>query len=70
MLDVAVKGSVKFSVQSQVKGIKYESSAREPLIKDVKGEKSCLLDGGKGTIHVKSRGDSVGMERQDSWCME
>ena len=63
--DIAGKDSVKACVKVQVKGIKYESPAQEPLIKDGKGEKSCLLDGGKGSVHVNSRGDSCGMESSE-----
>ena len=53
LLDKAGKGSVRALVQFHVKGIKYDSQAQEPLIKDCEGEKSCLLDRGKGSVHVK-----------------
>ena len=62
LLDIAGKESGKASVKVQVKGIKYESPSQESFVKDSKGEKSWLLDGGKGTVHVKSRGDSWAME--------
>ena len=62
LLDVAGKGSVKASIQVPVKLIKHESPAQEPVIKYGKGERSCLLDGGNGIVHVKERGDSWGME--------
>ena len=45
LLDRAGKGSVKASVQVQVKGIKYYSAAREPLIKDGQGQKAaCWME--------------------------
>ena len=62
VLDVAGKGSFKTSVQVPVKGIKSMSPVQEPVIKDVKGKRSCLLDGGKGIVHVK--------ERDESWEMK
>ena len=37
---------------------KGESPAPEPVIKAGKGEVSCLLDGGKASVHVKERYDS------------
>ena len=62
LLEVAGKGSVKASVQIPVEGIADKSPAQEPLIKDDKGERSCLLDSVNGIVHVKERGDSLGME--------
>ena len=62
LLDVAGKGSVKASIQVPVKLIKHESPAQEPVIKYGKGERSCLLDGGNGTVHVKQRGNSWGIK--------
>ena len=64
-LDIAGKSSFKASVHVQVKGIKDESPAQEQLIMDGKGEKSCLLDGGKDSVHVKLRGDSWRMESSE-----
>ena len=62
MLDVAGKGSVKASVQVPVKWLTEQSPVQEPVIKDGKGERGCPLDGEKGIVHVKERGDSWGME--------
>ena len=63
LLDVAGKGSVKTSAQVPVKGIKSMSPVQEPVRKDVKGKRSCLLDGGKGIVHVKERDDSWGWKK-------
>ena len=49
LLDEAGKGSVKTSVQVPVKGITVHKS----VIKGGTGKPSCLLDGGKGIVHVK-----------------
>ena len=65
LVDKAGKGSVMASVQVQVKGIKYESPAQEPLIKDGKGEQIFLLGGGKGSVHLKQQIDSWGMESSE-----
>ena len=51
LLDISGRGSVKASVQ--VKRLKDDTPAQEPLIKDGRGENVCLLDGGKGSVHVK-----------------
>ena len=45
LLDITGKISVKASVQVQLKGIKDESPAQEPLLKNGNREKSFLLDG-------------------------
>ena len=55
LIDVTQRGSVKTSVQVPVKGIKDKSPVQEPVITDGKGERSCLLDGGKGIVYVKRR---------------
>ena len=62
---MAGKGNVKASVKIQIKGIKYQYPAQEPLRKDGKKEKCCLLDGAMGIVHVKSIGDSWGMESSE-----
>ena len=49
-LDVVRRGSVKTSVQVPKKGITDKSEVQEPVIKDGKGKRSCLLDGGKCKI--------------------
>ena len=56
LLDVAGKGSVKASIKVPVTLIKHEFQAQEPVIKYGRGERSYLLDGGNGTVHVKQRG--------------
>ena len=45
-----------------MKGKKDESPAPEPMIKGGKGERRCLLDGGKGSVHTIY--DSGWMESQ------
>ena len=72
LLNVAGKGSVKTSVQVPVKDIIDKSPVHKPVIKGGKGKKSCLLDGGKGIVHVKESDDSWGNggERKVSWWME
>ena len=62
LLDVAGKGSVKTSVQVPVKGITDRSPVHKQVIKGGKGKRSCLLNGGKGFVHVKESNDSWGME--------
>ena len=52
LLDVAGKCSVKASVHVPVKVKKDGSPAPEPVIKDGKKMKSCLLDGGKRSVHL------------------
>ena len=59
LLDLAGNGSVKNFFPSSNKD---ESPDRKPLIKYVKGEGRCRLDGGNGIGHVKQRGKSWGME--------
>ena len=51
--DIAGKGSGKASVQVQVKGIKYESPAPEPLVKDGKGEQKLPAGWRKGQCSHK-----------------
>ena len=63
LLGVAGKCSVEASVHVPVNGKKDWSPGVEPLIKDGKKRKSCLLDGGKRVVHFKARGDSLGMEK-------
>ena len=55
LIDVTQRGSVKTSVQVPVKGITDKSPVQEPVITDGKGERSCLLDEGKGIVYVKRR---------------
>ena len=55
--------SVKGLVQVPVKEKKDGSPAQEPVVKDGKKRKSCLLDGGKISVHFKARGDSWGMKK-------
>ena len=62
LLDIAGKGSVKTSIQVPVKGITDRCPVHKPVIKVGKGKRSCLLDGGKGFVHVKESDDSWGME--------
>ena len=58
LLGVAGKCNVNASVHIPVKGKKDESSAPEPVIKDGKGKRSCLLDGENRSVLAKARGDS------------
>ena len=62
LLNVAGKGSVKDFVQIPVKNITDMSPVHKPVIKGGKGKKSCLLNRGKGLVHVKESNDSWGME--------
>ena len=55
LLDIAGKGSFKTSVQVPVKWMKDKSAVQEPVIKDGRGERSCLLNGGKHNVYVKQR---------------
>ena len=41
LLDVAEERSAKAFVQVPVKGLKYESPAQKPLMKDGKGDAAC-----------------------------
>ena len=56
LLDVAGTGSVP------VKGITDRSPVHKPVIKGGNGKGSCLLDGGKGIVHLKERDYSWGLE--------
>ena len=61
-MDAAGKGSVKTSVQVPVKGIKYKSPVKEPVIKDVRGEKvACWIK--EVIVHLKKK-------KKYSWGME
>ena len=62
LLEIAGKGSVKTSVKVPKKGITDRSPVHKPVIKGGKGERSCLLNGGKGFVHVKESNDSWGIE--------
>ena len=62
LLEIAGKGSVKTSVQVPEKGITDRSPVHKPVINGGKGKRSCLLNGGKGFVHVKESNDSWGME--------
>ena len=62
LLDIAGKGRVKTSVQVPVKGITDRPPVHKPVIKVGKEKISCLLDGGKGIVHVKESDDFWGME--------
>ena len=64
LLGVAGKCSVKVSVHLLVKGKKGQSPARESVIKDGKGKRSCLMDGEKRSVHAKARGESWEMKSQ------
>ena len=61
LLDVVWKGSVQASVQVRMKGLKDKSSAHKPVIIYGMGERSCLLDGGNGIVHVKQKKWFLGM---------
>ena len=63
LLGVAGKCSVKASVHVPVNGKKDGSPALEPVIKDGKGKRSCLLDGENRSVHAKARGNSWEMEK-------
>ena len=52
---LGVAGTVKASVHVLVKGKKGKSPAPE-----VKGKRSCVLDGEKRSVHGKTKGDSWG----------
>ena len=51
LLGVAGKCSVKVSLNVPVKGKKEWAPGQEPVIKDGKIRISCLLDGGKRSVH-------------------
>ena len=55
LINVTQRGSVKTSVPVPMKVIKDKSPVQEPVITDGKGERSCLLDGGKSIFYVKQR---------------
>ena len=55
LIDVTQRGSVKTSVQVPMKGTEDKSPVQEPVMKVGKGERSCLLDGGKIIVYVKQR---------------
>ena len=57
---------MKASVHVPVKGKKYESPAPEPVIKNGKEEKICLLDGEKRSVNAKARCDSRGSQGEVS----
>ena len=54
LMGVARKCSDKSFVHVPVKGKKDESPVLEPLIKDGKGNKFCLLDGEKKIVHAQA----------------
>ena len=62
LLEIAGKGSVKTSVKVPETWITDMSPVHKPVIKGGKGKRSCLLNGGKGFVHVKESNDSWGME--------
>ena len=62
LLEIAGKGRVTNSVQVPEKGITDRSPVHKPVIKGGKGERSCLLNGGKDFVHVKESNDSWGMK--------
>ena len=65
LLGIAGKCSVQASLHVLGKGKKGESPSPEPAIKDGKGKRNCLLDGEKGSVHSKARGDSLEMEKSE-----
>ena len=60
---MGIAGSVKASDHVLVKGKKGGSP--EPVIKDGKGKRSCLLYGEKRSVHSKARGYSLEMEKSE-----
>ena len=59
---VAGNGRVKTYVKVPVKGITNKLPGHEPVIKSDKAKRCCLLDRGKGVVHIKERNDSWGMK--------
>ena len=61
-LDITGTSRVMTSVPVPVKRIKDRPQVQELVIKDGKGKRKWLLDGGKGIVNVQNRDDSWGME--------